>query len=46
MLSLRGLLFSEGKLRGSISGKKGGGEELGGGDGRETVVRMYYMKEK
>jgi hypothetical protein len=43
--SLGGLLFSERKLRRIGPGRGEVGEEVGGVERRETVVRMYCMRE-
>jgi hypothetical protein len=44
LFSLSSLFFSNERQKGSGSGR-GGGEELGGVKGRETVIRIYYVRE-
>jgi hypothetical protein len=35
-----------GGRRGVDTNGRGSGEKLGGGDGRKTIIRIYYVKEK
>lgn len=46
LLSLRKLLFSDGRKKGNGPSGRGGKEKLGGVEGGDTVVRIYCIRKE